>query len=304
MADEEPSVNPTNIELEKTLTEIISTNEPETASQNQETETMEVHKHSQHITHKKKWGEYLLEFFMLFLAVFLGFLAENVREHLAEKVKEKEYMVSMLNDLNKDSLSINTSIDINEKFIKGYNSTLRFLSSNLRDQDTAEKALLYFYSYCIYTRFVRNNDGTITQLKNNGGLRLLRNKDVINKINSYYNEVRNIKSQEESIMEFLNIIDRQAGGIFNYVSNRPFIDSANLAEGVLFEMPINKVRNWLTHGSPTMLTTDINILSPFMSNMSYEMGLIQTYISLLNKQKERASELKLAINQGYDLQNE
>ncbi len=34
-------------------------------------ETMEVH-HPHHVMHKKKWGEYLLEFFMLFLAVFLG----------------------------------------------------------------------------------------------------------------------------------------------------------------------------------------------------------------------------------------
>ena len=41
---------------------------------------MEVHKHPHHITHKKKWGEYLLEFLMLFLAVFLGFVAENIRE--------------------------------------------------------------------------------------------------------------------------------------------------------------------------------------------------------------------------------
>src|SRR5947199_611234 len=45
---------------------------------------MEVHKHPHHVTHKKKWGEYLLEFFMLFLAVFLGFLAENLRESQVE----------------------------------------------------------------------------------------------------------------------------------------------------------------------------------------------------------------------------
>jgi len=33
---------------------------------------MEVQKHPHHVTHKKKWGEYLLEFFMLFLAVLPG----------------------------------------------------------------------------------------------------------------------------------------------------------------------------------------------------------------------------------------
>ena len=39
---------------------------------------MEVHHHS----HKpKNWKEYITEFIMLFAAVTLGFLAENLREH-------------------------------------------------------------------------------------------------------------------------------------------------------------------------------------------------------------------------------
>jgi hypothetical protein len=36
---------------------------------------MEVHHHG-HVHEKKKWKEYLFQFFMLFLAVFCGFLAE------------------------------------------------------------------------------------------------------------------------------------------------------------------------------------------------------------------------------------
>lgn len=41
---------------------------------------MEVH-HPHHPTHKKKWSEYIIEFVMLFTAVTLGFIAENIREH-------------------------------------------------------------------------------------------------------------------------------------------------------------------------------------------------------------------------------
>ena len=54
---------------------------------------MEVHKHPHDVTHKKKWREYLLEFFMIFLAVTAGFFAENIREHLDDNKKEKEYHV-------------------------------------------------------------------------------------------------------------------------------------------------------------------------------------------------------------------
>ena len=53
---------------------------------------MEVH-HSHHVGHKKKWQEYFLEFFMLFLAVSLGFLAENLREHYVEKEKEQQCII-------------------------------------------------------------------------------------------------------------------------------------------------------------------------------------------------------------------
>src|SRR5215204_169750 len=69
-----------------------------------ESPVMEVHKHPHHVTHKKKWGEYLLEFFMLFLAVFLGFVAENVRENGVERHREQEYMQSLLNDLKSDTM--------------------------------------------------------------------------------------------------------------------------------------------------------------------------------------------------------
>src|ERR1700712_992405 len=105
--DEEHLNNPTNTQLENLSDEIALTKDTETVTQNQETENMEVHKHPHHVTHKKKWGEYLLEFFMLFLAVFLGFVAENIRENTVEKEREKQYMKSLLSDLSADTATIN-----------------------------------------------------------------------------------------------------------------------------------------------------------------------------------------------------
>lgn len=45
---------------------------------------MEAQKRQRNEMHKKGWTEYFFEFFMLFLAVFLGSLAENIREHNVE----------------------------------------------------------------------------------------------------------------------------------------------------------------------------------------------------------------------------
>ena len=84
--------------LTKTGTDSLGT----TANDILQNDDMEVHKHPHHVTHKKKWGEYLLEFFMLFLAVFLGFVAENIREHNVERQREKEYIESLIADLKSD----------------------------------------------------------------------------------------------------------------------------------------------------------------------------------------------------------
>ena len=72
---------------------------------------MEVHKHPRHVTHKKKWQEYVLEFFMLFLAVFLGFVAENIRETNAEHEHEKQYAAELFSEFYEDSIAFTKKLD-------------------------------------------------------------------------------------------------------------------------------------------------------------------------------------------------
>src|SRR6476660_3728816 len=105
--DEKHLNTPTNNELDPS-DEFTSAENEETLKPNQETENMEVHKHPLHVTHKKKWGEYLLEFFMLFLAVFLGFIAENIRENSVERHREKEFAQLLLLDLKADTTALST----------------------------------------------------------------------------------------------------------------------------------------------------------------------------------------------------
>ena len=82
---------------------------------------MEVH-HSHHATHKKKWTEYLLEFFMLFLAVFLGFLVENFREHQVEKYRTKKHMHTMVENLKYDTTRYGRSLRANLQIGVGIDS--------------------------------------------------------------------------------------------------------------------------------------------------------------------------------------
>jgi hypothetical protein len=86
--------------------------QPDNIPAKQEGKNIEVH----HLKgEKKKFKEYFLEFLMIFLAVTLGFFADNVRDHFAEKKNEKEYIYSLLQDLRSDSSSFNRVIAYNER---------------------------------------------------------------------------------------------------------------------------------------------------------------------------------------------
>ena len=78
---------------------------------------METHAHHLHKAPSNGWKHYFFEFFMLFLAVFCGLLAENWRESYVEGKRELEYMKMMVEDLKSDTAAIQSEIKLGEKLI-------------------------------------------------------------------------------------------------------------------------------------------------------------------------------------------
>ncbi|MDQ6756183.1 MAG: hypothetical protein M3004_04525 [Bacteroidota bacterium] len=145
---------------------------------------MEVHKHPHHVTHKKKWTEYLLEFLMLFLAVFLGFVAENIREHSVEKEREKQYMQSFVYDIQNDTANLNEGFPRKDGRIKAIDSVFLFFESN-PGATIIPGFIARQMRRSLWDRHYRRNSTTIDQLKNAGGMRLIRNKNVADSIAAY-----------------------------------------------------------------------------------------------------------------------
>lgn len=154
---------------------------------------MEVH-HQSH-SERKKWTHYLWEFLMLFLAVTLGFLVENQREHYIEHQREKQFIRSLFNDIRSDTANI-------AKIINSRTTKEQMLDSisNMMNSPHPADFIKQIYPYAVLLgrtlpyRFVPN-DGTMQQLKNSGALRLIRNRAVVDSIAKYDINVRNILGQ-------------------------------------------------------------------------------------------------------------
>ena len=195
---DEEHLDRTSIPLSENLADQNIPNiDAETNNSNPKIENMEVHKHPYHVTHKKKWGEYLLEFLMLFLAVFLGFVAENIREHLVEHDRSKEYAISLVQDLANDTTELLDVIREDKLVLICFDSigaiTYRITSNH------SVPGSLYFYSTLgTISPIVKWNNSTLTQITQSGNLRYFKNPEVLKQISFYYTNADYIKALNDN----------------------------------------------------------------------------------------------------------
>ena len=116
--------------------------------------------HSNFSGHSKKWREYFLEFFMLFAAVSLGFLAENYREELNEKESAQELLDSFIKDVEANVIFLDSLLAMNHNAILKNDSALLYL------MESKEIELDSFYRFLPVSsfRYLNNND-TYDQMK-------------------------------------------------------------------------------------------------------------------------------------------
>ena len=225
---------------------------------------MEVHKHPHHVTHKKKWGEYLLEFFMLFLAVFLGFIAENIRENSVEHKRGIEYIKSFAEDLKKDTaqfsrliIELNNQDYITDGIFTCYDSiTHNFSTDCLKKIITNSVGFTDF----IYT------DRTIQQLKNAGGLRFIQNKDVADSIITYDAAIRTELIHQDVLEMYQQKAIDEISSITDFSSFHKLYRRTNT--GTDFKIQLLKT-------DKAAINKYFNILFVFKSNLNSQMRLLQ-----------------------------
>ena len=229
---------------------------------------------------------------MLFLAVFCGFLAENLREQQVEHHREKQYMESMIEDLTSDTASLTSTIIRTAALEKGFDS----LKNYLYDIENIEKNTSIIYRQnATYTRNVllSLNDQTSTQLRSSGGMRLIRNKDVANAIARYW---------KTSVM------------VENTVNNfNAFIAEKTKSEDIIFNRKfykmITKVDSSTTlsiysdNTEARLMTSDKNLLISYANYTDRLQKFIEQYIiPQVKGKKSRANVLMDLIKKEYHLE--
>ena len=243
---------------------------------------MEVHSHSH--TSRKKWTHYFWEFLMLFLAVFCGFLAEYQLEHRIEKDREKQFIRSYIEDLRTDTATINRNIIFRKQKGEQMDSLMLLLSS--QKIKGYESDLYYLGRMLVRTNRFQSADGTITQLKSSGSLRLIRNEQAADSMMSYHKLVETIMlNQEDDRIE-----RRAADPILSRIFNPYIFDKMVAIDGI--HRPDN---------NPPLRSYDQNLfqdLAYYIGHIKGSNFLIESRLKILFK---KANDLIALLQKKYHL---
>ncbi len=250
---------------------------------------MEVHAHSH--TARKKWTHYLWEFLMLFLAVFCGFLAENQREHLVEHKREKVYMKSMLEDIRADTATLNLMLSTFSDIAAHIDSLIPLL----QQEGIMEKNAVQIYRHQVWlTLFARwrYSDRTISQLKNSGNFRLIRDQSVSDLIIAYDAYVKSYvdNMQSEYILPLWRAMNEASVEIFKSSVVREKFNTSSWSNSPI-QLP----------EAPLFITNEKYILQKFVNRLNqYALAIEWGNINIKNT-IESATKLDSLIKIRYHL---
>ena len=247
---------------------------------------MEVHHHAH--TSRKKWTHYFWEFLMLFLAVFCGFLAEYQLEHKIEKAKEKQFIQSLMNDLKADTMNI-TALNVFRLKIQQRSDSLFDLLA--LEPYTKNVFAIYYHAGSLSRRaFFYSADGTMQQLKNSGGLRLISSVRIADSIKSYdvlYRSILQLQAlEEEQVIKFRDL----AAKVFD--------------AGILLKFmrrEFNSLQDSLKLPNPKLKQADPILINELRNALNYRGGNSYRIVLELEILKEKAMRLIELVKKVYRL---
>jgi hypothetical protein len=253
---------------------------------------MEVHHHPDLHHQPKKWKEYFLEFLMIFLAVTLGFFAENIREHLVNVKKEKEYIITLKEDLLTDTSSLSHLIPRAQLQFDKLDSLciLLNLAANKNTYDIHRLCYLNFmYSFGLI--LFHENERTISQIKSTGAFNLIENKACKDSITFYYNYFDGVIQHEAVDVENWMIdLNKMSQTIFDYslIKRFGFRGGADI---------------FLNDSLPQkLINSDTIVLKEYMNKVKSLMMMLDSHLANETKQLADGKKLIGLLNKEYHLE--
>ncbi len=231
---------------------------------------------------KNSMTHYVFEFFMVFLAVFCGFLADNERENIDQRQTERKYMKSLLEDVRNDTVEIDQNIDYAEIVLNNIDSLILFLYYNPPRNAVSDQFLKYDYKALLMLNIIFT-DRTAWQLKSSGSMRLITKTEVSDAILDYWKHQEEVKINLERYLIYRNRAREYSEKLFYMAAE--YMNDNDLLKEKLTEIPV--------------ISHDPDEWKEFQNIVSHCGVVASQYKESLIKLHESASRLIILLRKDY-----
>jgi hypothetical protein len=185
---------------------------------------MEVHHHP-HVE-KKNFKEYFLEFLMIFLAVTMGFFAENVREHFDEEKTTKQYLEGFRQELlqNKDLYQRYDSFFAQK--IPATDSLINIFINKKENNELLTTARLITFTRQVFVSTI--SKAAYDQMVNSGGLKYIHDAAFRDSLTIYEGGIYDFQKYNEIVDDYRSDAFPDVSSIEPLYSMAPHAGDANV----------------------------------------------------------------------------
>ena len=199
---------------------------------------MEVHHHPHIPTHAKPWKEYLLEGLMIFVAVTLGYGAENVREHYVETKKALISAKNLYVDVTYDSIGYAGTQRNRAKQDSCFEIINTLYNNNQLDKEPA--TVYAAHGYIALRMLKQMNTLALDEVKNSGTLKFLESDELKAAIQRYASLGSGLKLREQREFGYIDrMIDPISINNFEFNFFRIAVDNFKIKDNkIVVSVPI------------------------------------------------------------------
>jgi hypothetical protein len=127
----------------------------------------------------KRWRKYFFEFILIFLAVFLGFLADNIREEYFERQQTVQLARSFYEELRNDSIAAAARVEGRIKKEKAIEYMVSFFRDSSLTTSSKDLAVNFLWATTVRTPVIFTpRTVVLEQLKSSGSIRYFKSNEL------------------------------------------------------------------------------------------------------------------------------
>jgi hypothetical protein len=252
---------------------------------------MEVHHHPN--VEKKNFKEYFLEFLMIFLAVTMGFFAENIREKISDSRQVDEYVHSMVSDLKNDVAMYGSFDSLNI----GYCNMIDTVFDLMKNNNAASGKIYYLARrLTMMGSFIPSvNAKTYLQMTSTGAFRLIKHRQVADSIALYYQLIKSF--------DYWSELQRTRVNNLIATNDKMFSAETFLSIYKAIEFGGDSLRRAI-ESRPPFVSKDPRDVNAVMMHYQYFYGFLKLMNGRASAASVQAKKLIALLEKEYDLKEE